>query len=123
MTSNIPLIIQKCLMGLRLEVDQDIVDDVQNKLEKEFEGHNEFRGALEQIAKPMQFLTREAESKGETVNTLEAQRMANSATWLQEIAYNTLRAHPLVEQKDTRETLDKVHEQEVRQMNHDYEME
>ena len=117
--TNIPLSILKACRSLRLEVDEDIVDAIENMLEKEFDGYIEFRSALEQIAKPMQFLTKEAETKGEPLNTLEAQRMANSATWLQEIAYNSLRAHPSPAQK----SLDKTHEAEVRQMNRDYNME
>lgn len=94
MSSHVPLDTQQKLLELRLDNDESIIDGWERHLEQKFAMLAEFRSALQQIAKPIQFLQETAESKGETLNTLEAKRMANSATWLQEIAYNSLRANP-----------------------------
>lgn len=92
--SHIPLDTQQKLLELRLDNDESIIDAWERHLEQKFAMLSELRSALEQISKPIRFLQKDAESKGESLNALEAQRMANSATWLQEIAYNSLRAHP-----------------------------
>lgn len=89
--SYIPLDTQQKLKSLRLDNDQDTIDDLEQHLEIKFRKADEYKQALTQIAEPIQFLQQEAEREGKTLDGLEAQRYANSATWLQGIAANSLK--------------------------------
>ena len=103
MNSNIPLDTQKKLQSLRLDVDEDIVDDLERNLDKHFAKAKEYRDVVHHIARPLKFLQDEAERQKIDFNLLEAQRSANSAEYLRSVALNTV-------QSDVREML---HEKEV----------